>query len=265
MIKSIFSDVFLDEYKILKNNIDIVIKEIHVKKQNLKKISNEIKELEKECVNEIKVNLDELIQNDTNLNKKVENYIKYIENTYVSKKRHIISKKNDKNSEFKLMRQFCQKELLNKQNIDNLLYKYKIHDKLKQYINEMFKKWGGHQEDVFCIVCNEYFQIPCKLNTQCECVYNICNTCVNKHQTTCNELKKNIKCIICSKEVSPTTNSSQYFFTNDILLTNISNVIKNVCNDIKKYINLDIQLVDCSICKKKFKDLKDIVQHDCSM
>jgi hypothetical protein len=264
MISNIFTDFFLDEYKQLKNNIDEIIININCKKKIVKKISNDIKDLEKDCIDEMKRNLDELIQNDEKLIEKVNKYVKYIKTVYVLKKENIVLKKNEKNAEFKKLRQFNQKEIINRNNIDKLLCKYNIYDKLKCYINEMFKKWGGHQEDVFCIVCNEYFKIPYKINISCKCIYNVCYTCVTKHKLSLHDTNKQFRCIICTEQVPPTLSSSQYFYINEHLLQNINNVIVNTCNDIKKKIDLDIKLIDCFACKKKFKDLKDIVSHDCS-
>ena len=268
MLKNIFSDTFLSEFMTLKKEMDKCSLEHNRIKQKVKSLTIEIDQMKRKCMDEVKHRMQPILQIEPQISlskSHINDYMKYLKGTFLSKKQEIMTKKKEKNIEFKKLRQLNQTEIKMKHQLEHVLQDHKIYEQICVYINDMFRLWGGHQEDTFCIVCKEYFQVPYKINTVCQCVYNICETCVKHHYRTCSEHNNDttIKCILCSEQILSTLPTSQYFSKNDKLFNNINNVLTTINKEIKKNANIDIKLVHCLRCKKKFKDLKDILKHDC--
>ena len=176
-------------------------------KKKMKQIHKKIEELNKHIMDEFKsksVSLsDKLTEVDDNVYKDYVEQLKLFLDTHFNEiRKKILVFKKEKDDLFKKIRKNQLEQKQNKTVMLKLLQESNIYNKIFEYSEYMFKKWGGHQETMNCIVCNEYGLIPYKIKTPCECVYNICKICGRQHFLSCqkdqSDPKDNPKCVLCS-------------------------------------------------------------------
>lgn len=263
-MKKIFSKHLLDslqkkikEHKETETQIQFYKEELKMSTTRLVSLKNKLREdLNKNMTNLLNINHEDL-------DVIIKQHIEFIELSYKDSQDSIFKENQKKEELFYKVRQEKQKEIKLKQEKKSLLLKHKIYDKIYEMMNTMFKIWGGHQEDLNCIVCKEYLKVPYKINSSCKCYYNVCEDCVKQHYAVCRKDEKLFRCIVCSKNVLEQLNIKQQFFVNEKLLQNINNVIMHVSNEIKKYTKISIDIVHCNQCQKSFQDLKKKMNHIC--